>query len=68
MVAVKVLAAAPTPAAGSAHLPPMTETDPLAPLEARIADAINTGDIPLADRLRRQWVRAHLLEKVTRRA
>ncbi|MDR2565248.1 MAG: hypothetical protein LBC97_04155 [Bifidobacteriaceae bacterium] len=46
----------------------MTETEPLAVLEARIADAINTGDIPLADRLRRQWVRAFLLEKVTGRA
>jgi hypothetical protein len=54
--------------AGPAHLPGMTETEPLAALEARIADAINQGDIPQADRLRRQWTRAFLLEKVTRRA
>jgi hypothetical protein len=46
----------------------MEDTDSLAALEQRIADAINTGDIPLADQLRQTWTRQHLRQKVTARA
>ena len=46
----------------------MEEPETLSVLEQRIANAINSGDITLADRLRQIWVRRYLYKKVTARA
>ena len=43
----------------------MTNADDQARLEAEIARAINEGDIMLADKLRDEWKRLWLLDRVT---